>query len=242
MPSRHLRRLALVAALAAACSGKKEAPPSPAPAAPSVPAARADPATEFARAMTDDKLQRLLAYEREILPLTAELVGGGARAAMASGGDGEKMGRELSRDERMRELSAQVEAAQRKHGITGQDQAGFTALTTELLVKEMFAREAREKLAANEPTKEAWARAEAEYEAKRKDPRAPPYAFVARKGTAPLPELVEKQLQEQVGDADAARKAFAGKYGQGALDVLAKYIPDFVDLREQQMSAVMKPR
>jgi hypothetical protein len=250
MPTTALRAAALLAVLAAlACSGKKDAPPAataaptPAGAAPSAPApAPANPELAFARTLTEDKLARLIAFEHEILPITAELVGGVAKAALAAGGDGQKLGRELSRDERTRQLGAQLEAAQKKHGITGQDQAGLSALTTDLVVKEMFATEAREQLAANEPKKAAWAKAEAEYAAKKKDPRAPPYAFVAQKGTAPLPEIVEQQLREQVRESEAARRAFAEKYGQGTFDVVAKRLPELVLLRQKQMDAVMRPK
>jgi hypothetical protein len=237
----------LAAAAALACSGKKEAPPASAPAAPptaSAPAPRpAAPAADFAKAMTEDKLARLLAFEQEILPLTREVVGGMGRVARAAGGDAKKVEGAISRDERMKQLSEQISAAQAKHGVTQQDQALFATATTDLLVKEMFATSARKQLAENEPKKEAWAKAEAAYEAKHKDdPRAAPYAFTAKKGTAPLMDVVEQQLREQIAEAEAARKAFAEKNGQEALDRLAPFIPRFVEVREQQMAAVMKPQ
>jgi hypothetical protein len=245
MATTALRTLALLAVLAAlACSEKKDAAPAAAPAPPaaSAPAAPPAPAADFASAMTEDKLARLLAYEKEILPFTAELVGGMGRAVRATGGDAAKMEREVSRDERMKQLSEQLLAAQAKHRITQQDQALFAATTTDLLVKEMLATTARRQLAENEPKKEAWAKAEAAYEAKHKDdPRAAPYAMTAKQGTAPLMDVVVQQLQQQVADAEAARKAFAEKHGQQALDRLSPFIPQFVELREKQMEAVLRP-
>jgi hypothetical protein len=246
MRTTALRTVPLLAVLAAlGCSGKKEAPPAPAapPAAAAPAGLGADPAAAFAKAMTAETLARLLACEQEILPFTRELVGGLARAAHASGGDAGKVERAVSRDEGMRELSEKIAAVQAKHGVSAQDQAAFTTLTTDLLVKEMFAASARRQLADNEPRKAAWAKAEAAYRAEHAgDPRAAPYAMTAKRGTAPLAELVEEQLREQVADAEAARRTFAEKHGQPALDVLAGFIPQFVALREQQMAAVLTPR
>jgi hypothetical protein len=248
MPTSPLRSVPLLVALAAlACSGKKEAPAAPVPAAPPAAAAPvappADPAAAFAKAMTEEKLQRLLAYEQESLPLTAELMAPMAKAALATGGDAKKMENQVSRDERLKQLSAQLEALQKKHGVTTQDQAGFVALTRHLLTKEIFATSARKALAEDEPRKAAWAKAEAEYNAKHKnDLRFVSYDVVAKRGTAPLGEFQEKMLQKQVADADAERKALVEKHGQAALDVLAKFIPQFVELREKQMDAVLKPK
>jgi hypothetical protein len=233
------RSFPLVLAAALSCTGRMDAPQAPAPAAPPPAGAPAeapapDPADTLAATLTEDKLKRLLLFEEEILPVSAAIV----QLASAPGATGAGGSRgEPSREERQRALDDRIAAALQKHGLTRADHQGFGAIAGGLVERSAKAAEARELLAKDAERRSAPARAPAEA-ARRTKAAAPAPSAVAKEGR-PLPEPLVQQLQTQIVQADADRKAFAARNGQAVLDLLDRYRPQILALREQQVRVVL---
>jgi hypothetical protein len=237
--SKTRRALPLVVVAALACTGKQPEHAAPAPAAPPAPTAAeaipADPADALAAKLTQEKLDRLLAFEQEILPVAARQV-----ALASAPGVGGTFGRpgEPTREEVARRLDGEVGAALQKHGLTRADRAGFAALSGGLVQRSAKAAEARVQLAKNVEIKKARAKQEAA-EKKRLGDRYRLPEWTGGTGTRPLPEPVEQQLQLLVVQADADRKAFAARHGQATLDLLDQNTPKILAVREQQVRVVL---
>jgi hypothetical protein len=234
------RVLPLVVAFALACTGKAPEPvPAPAPAAPAggpgAQAAPADPADAFAAKLTQEKLDRVLAFEQEILPVTARQV-----ALASAPGAGGPFGRpgEPTREEVARRLDDELAAALKKHGLARVDHAGFAALSGGLVQRSAKAAEARAQLARNAELKRTRGKAEAE-EKRRLGDRYRLPEWTGGSGTRPLAEPVEQQLQLLVVQTDADRKAFAERHGQAVLDLLDQNSAKILAVREQQVRIVV---
>ena len=177
----------LLAATAIACSGRNEPPPAAAPqVAPPDVVAPPDDVAAVSSTLTEEKLKRLLAFEEEILPITAELVALSTMPAVTGGAEARRASGQPTREERARTLEAGIAAALQKHRLTPSDHAGFAGLTGSLVEGDAKVARAREVLALNEKKKVAWARIEAEDRKKKRDPRTPPASVTrGRRAAAP---------------------------------------------------------
>lgn len=229
----------VLAATAIACSGRNEPPPPAAPqVAPPAVVAPPDDVAAVSSTLTEEKLKRLLAFEEEILPITAELVALSTMPAVTGGAEARRASGQPTREERARTLEAGIAAALQKHRLTPSDHAGFAGLTGSLVEGDAKVARAREVLALNEKKKVAWARIEAEDRKKKRDPRTPP-ASVTRGGERPLPEIAEQHLRKQIEEADADRRAFAARYGPGVAELLERYRAPILALREKQVKVAL---
>jgi hypothetical protein len=191
-----------------ACDGSKPAPeaaatkveaPKPAPAeaapAPAAPAAAPAEAPDvaFAKTLDDAKLQKMIAYENELLPHTALIMNVAGGAAMKAGGDGKKMAQELSRDERLKKITEITQGAMAKAGVTESDISGFTTLTAEIIAKEMAIEDARQMVAKKDLMAEMKAIYQQQIDEFEKDRKA----FADKYGQSTL-EVLDKRKSELI--------------------------------------------
>ncbi len=193
-------------------------PTSPvvAPAAPTAepPPAPVDAAVAYAKALDEEKLKKLLGFEKEMLPHTALILNTGRRASENAQKNGTDMAAELSKDERRQKIREVTEAAMSQSGVTQTDVTGFAMLSGEFFAKEMAIDSARKQVADNEARKA-------------KDPK-----------TA-YPDEMIKVYQDQIDEHAAYRKSFAEKYGEPTLALMDKYQPEFVAIRAEQVAVLM---
>jgi hypothetical protein len=224
-----------VAVLSSACSKEKpSADVSPPPAAPS---RVEDRAIAAARTLDEDTLKRILLYEQEMLPHTALVLGVAAKGAAAAGGDGMKMGKEMARDERFKQIQQITEAAFAKANITHHDVVGFTVLTGDLYAKELAHAETRRLLAENPAKVEKWKQFDQEAE---KLSGGAKWKFLQEHHQhRPLDEATLAFHQEQLAELDAFRAEFAAKHGEELLALLDRYRDAFGEVRTKQMDMVL---
>lgn len=173
MKTRLLSSLLAVGLVLGACSKKEETASTPTPpAAPTEQAANDAPSTDdtappsglpsrveqilaeqkkaadaFASTLDEDKVARLVAYEKEMAKHTELLLGVASEVVRAGSGEAEKVGKELSRDERIKKISEVSEKALSDAGVTQGEVASWTTLISELVAGEMSVAGAREKVA-----------------------------------------------------------------------------------------------
>jgi hypothetical protein len=236
------RALPILVVAALACTGKAPEPgPAQAPAAPAggarTEAIPADPAGGLAAKLTQEKLDRLLVFEQEILPVMARQVA--LASEPGAGGSIRRVGAPTPED-LARRLDAEISAALDRHGLTRADHAGFAALSGGLVLRSAKAAEARAQLAKNAEVKKARATFEAA-ERKRLGDRYRVPERTGGSGPRPLADPLEQQLQLLVVQTDSDRKAFAERYGAAVLDLLDQHSAKILAVREQQVRVVLGP-
>jgi hypothetical protein len=170
--------------------------------------------------------------------VTIEMATVGMKAAVASGGDAKKMEKELSREEKLKQYNATLEAAAAKQGITVADDLAFQTLTGEYFTKEFVIADTRKLVEENAKKQKAWDEMEAKEAKKKKDPRAQPW-WMNKGDIRPLSKEMLALYEKQLAEHEAFRKQFSETYGQSLVDLLDKYRDPFVELRGKLMAGFL---
>jgi hypothetical protein len=169
--------------------------------------------------LTDDKLSRFAAYQREMLSVTSDAMGVGMQAFAKGGTDQKKVQGAMAADDRSAKIAGVSKAALEKSGLTQDEMAKLSHVVMRYYAHAYALHDAAKQVA----------------ELRKKIDEA----RTSGKQPSAVDVAMEKAYSGQTGQLEKMRAEFAAQYGPEALALMQKHEPEFYAINQKMMGAAM---